>query len=124
MKKLLIAFLIFGSVSVAKADPIATEITITGVEMNSKTSVKITCEMYDIYAGSRVLVETTSPTFQFIRFDALNQETKAPYTQDERVENIKAQFSEWAEFYIASYRGGLGDFTKYVQQLNGLTVSK
>lgn len=124
MKRILF-FLIFTLTAAASyAEPLSTQIRVTNVEINSKTAVRLYWEMVDVFASSTVVVETGSVSLQFIPFDAVDPDTKLPYTQDQRVDELKSQFVDFASNYISRYRGGLGDFPKYVQLLNGLTVEK
>jgi len=49
--------------------------------------------MIDIFASNQTLIEKGNISLNFMPFDAINPRTDLPYTQNERVAEIKIQYS-------------------------------
>lgn len=99
----------------------ASTITVTSIERNSRTSIKIN---WDLTSDAGALVESGSVSLQFVGIGDINPATGTTYTKQERLQAVKDQFVDFAGSYLKRYNSGESDFDGHVQKLVGFTVTR
>lgn len=99
----------------------ASTMTVTSVERNSRTSIKVN---WDLTNDAGALVESGSASLQFVGLGDINPETGATYTKLDRIQAIKDQFVTYAVSYLKRFNSGEADYDGHVQRLVGFSVSR
>ena len=96
----------------------ALEMVVRNISRNSDTSVLMEWDIFE--GGGRVA--NGSVSVNFTPFNATDPVTGLPLSQDQRLDEIRKYFTEYALSYMARFLGGNQDFDKYIQELNGYAV--